>query len=184
MLVSLTPGPNDACFSDRLDVGADERALDHRARPERARRVVEDLGVQLLPTEPRALVFLDDRVDERVGEVRDIVEGRPAGDERLGVLALRILDQALDDRRRPRRRRDDGLRLIAETEAERGLIPCVGIAPRRELVAPELLVLLAEQPVRLFGGEQERLRPVRPMQFALVGDIIGPLIWWADRKNA
>jgi hypothetical protein len=41
------------------------RLLDQGARPKGTRHVVEDFSVQLLATEPRALVFLDDLMQER-----------------------------------------------------------------------------------------------------------------------
>ena len=47
-----------------------------RARPQRARDVVQDLGVELLPAEPRTLVFADD-LGEEAGREIAVGGGKP-----------------------------------------------------------------------------------------------------------
>ena len=46
-------------------------ALDQRARPQRARRLLDDLGEQFLPADRAALVARGDALDERLGEMMD-----------------------------------------------------------------------------------------------------------------
>jgi hypothetical protein len=67
---------------------------------------------------------------------------------------------------RPRRRRDDHLRAVAEAQAEQRLFETFLLSPGRQFVAPELHVLLAAQPVGLLGGEQLRHRAIGPGQAA------------------
>src|SRR5580693_7423458 len=55
------------------------RRLDERSAPQRTRHIVEQLGVQFLAAEPGALVFFDDLLEERAGEVGAIFVARAAG---------------------------------------------------------------------------------------------------------
>ena len=51
------------------------RLFDQPAGPKGARHVVEYFSVQLLATEPRALVFLDDLMQERWRQIGAVVVG-------------------------------------------------------------------------------------------------------------
>jgi hypothetical protein len=75
-----------------------------------------------------------------------IVEGRAARDN--CVLAG---GERFDDLARARCCRDDRLRLVSEPQTQHRLIESVGLAPGGEFVAPQFHVLLAPEPVGLFG---------------------------------
>jgi hypothetical protein len=75
-----------------------------------------------------------------------IVEGRTAGDD--CVLAG---GEGFDDLARARCCRDDSLRLVSEPQAQHCLIEGVRLAPGGKFVAPQFHVLLAPEPVGLFG---------------------------------
>jgi hypothetical protein len=51
------------------------RRIDNRVAPQRAGRVLEQLGIELLPAEPRAFVFADDLVEEPGCQVRPVFIG-------------------------------------------------------------------------------------------------------------
>jgi len=70
--------------------------------------------------------------------------------------------------RRLSRRGGYALRVIPEAKAEGGLVPCVGVAPGANLIAPEFHVLLAGQTLGLVGSEDQRLGPVGPYQFGFL----------------
>ena len=108
-----------------------------------------------------------------------VVEGRAAGDDRVLVGG-----ELLDDLGRAGRRGDDHLRLVAETQAEQRLVEGLGPPPRGELVAPELHVLLAAQPVGLIGGEQIALRAARPFEPAGRGEVARALVPAAAVEDA
>ena len=61
------------------------RRLEEGPVPQRARHVVQQLGVELLAPEPCALVFLDDLLEERTGEVGAVIVCAAAGDDDGGV---------------------------------------------------------------------------------------------------
>ena len=114
------------------------------------------------------------------GEMVDVVEGRAAADDRQ-----RIGDELLDQLGRPRRGGDDRLRLGAEAQAEQRLVEGVGgTFPRRQFVQPQLFMLLAAQPVRLFGREQQRDGAVRPGEPAGSARVARPLVARADRHQS
>src|SRR5580692_508194 len=82
------------------------RRLDERSAPQRTRHIVEQLGVQFLAAEPGALVFFDDLLEERAGEVGAIFVARAAGHD-----AGRVAHQIADQFRGPWRRRYHGTRV-------------------------------------------------------------------------
>ena len=163
----------------RARLGREALAFDQRARPERAGRLFHDLGEQLLSADRAALVARGDALQESLGEMMVVVEGRTAGDSRVLVG-----DELLDQLDRARRRRDDRLRLVAEAQSEHRLIEGVGMAPGREFVQPELHVLLAAQPVGLLGGKQLRHGAVRPAQALGSAGVTRALRRGADRHQA
>ena len=59
-----------------------------------------------------------------------------------------------------------------------------GLLPRRQFVQPQLFMLLAAQPVRLFGREQQRRRAVRPGEAAGGARVARPLAARADRHQS
>ena len=62
-----------------------------------------------------------------------------------------------------------------------GLIEGVGFPPGGELVAPQLHVLLAPEPIGLFGREEPAYRAVRPFEAQVGGEEARPLIGPAAR---
>src|SRR6516162_11467918 len=52
--------------------------LRQRARPQRPRHVIEDLGVELLPADPGALVFADNLGEERLRQIASVFVAAPA----------------------------------------------------------------------------------------------------------
>src|SRR6185295_10503954 len=90
----------------------DPKVVDHRlALPQRARRVVEHLRVELLPAEARALVLPQDVAQPLRRDVADVLVGAALGDA-----AEWIGEQLLDDLRRARRRRDYRARVASEAQ--------------------------------------------------------------------
>ena len=145
-----------SAYSAAVASGRQPLPLDQRARPQRAGRLLDDFGVQFLPADRAAVVARGDaRQTNAVGEKSGVVEGRAAGDDRVGVL-----DELFDELGRTRRRGDHRLRLVAEPQAQHRLIERVGIAPGGEFVQPQLHVLLAAQPVRLLGRENLATAPL------------------------
>jgi len=120
--------------------------LEQRPRPQGARRLLDDFGEQLLPPDRAAVVTRGDAFEERSRQMGLIVEGRAAGDN--CVLAR---GQSFDDLGWPRCCRDDRLRLVSESQAQHRLVEGVRLAPGGEFVAPQFHVLLAPEPVGLFG---------------------------------
>ena len=59
--------------------------FDASAVPQRARRVVDDLGVQLLTAKARALVAANDALDKGRGQVGPVIVARPPRRHRIGV---------------------------------------------------------------------------------------------------
>ena len=95
-----------------------------------------------------------------------------------------VVQQLLDDFRRPRRSGDDGLRRITETQAEQRLIERFGIAPGRQFVAPKFHMLLAAQPVGLLGRKQLRGRAVGPGEARRGVRVMGALLIEAASQQA
>ena len=106
-----------------------------------------------------ALVARGDALEERPRQMAPLSKVEP----RVTIVSLSG-GERLDDLGRARRRGDDRLRLVAEPQAQHRLIEGVGLAPGGELVAPQLHVLLAAQPVRLLGREELAHRAVRPFE--------------------
>ena len=69
-----------------------------------------------------------------------------------------------------RRGGHDRLRLVSKPQAEQRLIERLGVPPGGELVAPQLHVLLASEPLGLFGGEKPAHRAVRPFEAQVGGE--------------
>ena len=126
-------GDHDAPHGGR---GVHAGGVEHRQPPERAGGIVEDLTVKLLaPQAGRPVAGCERRHDAR-RKVAGVVGGAPSRDGRG-----RRCGQGADQRRRARRGRDADPRVGAESEAHLQLVPRVGVAPRRELVAPRRVVL-------------------------------------------
>ena len=110
---------------------------------------IDQLAVQLLPADDRALVLLK-LLEERVGQVRLVVERRSAHDD---PLVLRR-GQLADDVARLGRRGPQHLRRRAEAHAHHRHVPHVlRVHPRGQLVEPATAVLRPAQPLRLLGRE-------------------------------
>jgi hypothetical protein len=92
--------------------------FDGRHCPQRAFNVVEVEGVELLSTEACALVATQDHVDERLGEVREVVVRCAGRDERAGLR----FDLA-EPVERAWRHRQHRARIGAETVTEHGVVP-------------------------------------------------------------
>ena len=135
---------NDYALKRRRDGGA--AAVDHGPRPESARRVGENLAVELLTPEASRAVARGERRHHTRRKVAGVVRGAPSRDRRRGRSRERTHQW-----RWARRRGHHHARVGADTEAHLKLVPRVGVAPRRELVAPRRVVLRAAQLVRLFG---------------------------------
>ena len=75
-----------------------------------------------------------------------------------------IVEQLLDEPGWARRRGDHRLRPVAEPQAQHRLIEGVWVAPGGKFVQPQLHMLLAAQPIRLFGRENLADGAVRPFQ--------------------
>src|SRR6202022_328197 len=147
------------------------RRLDERSAPQRTRHIVEQLAVQFLAAEPGALVFFDDLLEERAGEVGAIFVARAAGHD-----AGRVAHQIADQFRGPWRRRYHGTRGGPGPDAEHQHAPGLGIAPGAELVAPCCIVLRSAQTFRLIGRIGRRDRTVGPRQPALAG-LVNRALW-------
>ena len=138
----------------------DRQRLDRVALPERVLAILDQLAVQFLPPQPRAAIAPRKRVDEARRQVALVGHGADARQARA-----RIGDQRLQQRHRPRRRRHQLPRRLAQPQAElqhvEGLLP---VLPFRQLVAPGHVKLRPAQAFRILGGKDLRHRPVRPDQ--------------------
>ncbi len=148
-------------------------------RHKRARHVVEDLGVELLPPEPGSLIAPHDLVEKGGRQVGAVFGGRAAGHH-----DLRVGEQRADQLDRARRRRHDRARVGAEPQPEHQHVPRGRIAPRRKLVAPGEIMLRTAQPVRLVGRVGRRNRAVGPGQAVLRWFVNRPLARQPDIQNA
>src|ERR1700739_4698411 len=133
------------------------RLLDQRAGPKGTRYVVQYLGVELLPAEPGALVFLDDLLQKRRREAGPIVVCRAARDHRGGVG-----DQLADDFDRLRRRGDDDARIVPEPQPEHQHVPGFRVSPGSNLVAPSCVMLRTAQALGLVRAVSRGNCAVRP----------------------
>src|SRR6202011_4778974 len=132
------------------------RLLDQRAGPKSAGYVVQYLGVELLPTEPGALVLAYDLMQKRRREVGPIVVCRAARDHRGGVG-----DQLADDFDRLRRRGDNDARIRPKPQPEHQHVPRLWIPPGGYFITPRCIVLRPPQALRLVGAVGCRNGPVR-----------------------
>ena len=106
--------------------------VDILALPERAFGLIEQLCVQLLPANARAFVKAGDVIEKRVREVRAVLIGRAARDDRS-----RIGHQRAEHLDRLRSRGDDRPRIIAESQPELQVIPRLfQESPRSQLIGP------------------------------------------------
>jgi hypothetical protein len=155
-------------------------ALDQRPWPQRVGTIFEQLGVKLLPPEPRAAIAPDDRLEEARGEVGFIRRRRDAGHR-----GLRIGDERLDQPDRPRCRRHHLARARTQTQAELQRVPrVVGPAPFAELVAPRGGELRSPQRIGILGGEQLRDGAIVPSHLPLRWLVARALMWRMHRKQS
>src|SRR6516162_7857975 len=153
--------------------------FEQRARPQRPRHVIEDLGVELLPADPGALVFADNLGEERLRQIASVFVAAPARQPRR-----RICDQLTNDLGRLRRRRNDHPRIIAKPQPEHQHVPGVGIPPACQLVTPSRLMLRPTQSLWFVGTKGRRDRPVRPRYPTLGGLIPRPARRRPHREHA
>lgn len=98
---------------------------------------------------------------------------------------MRIAEQPLDQRQRPRRRGDQLPRPGAEPQPELQHVEAgFGVAPFRQLVAPRRLELRTAQTIRIVGGEHLADRAVRPFQPLAGGDPFRALAARRDPQQA
>ena len=123
----IPPGDDDAalvtalaCAHRRIDRHHDPRqirrmiptgTIKHVERPQGAGRVLEQLGVELLPTKPRSLVLVDDLREEFRRQIRGIFVRAAARDDDPMPLAG---NQRAQQFRRARRTGNDGLRALPQ----------------------------------------------------------------------
>jgi hypothetical protein len=139
---------------DRLVDVAQRIGLLREARVDATLDVLEQLGVDLLAAERRALVRLQRLGEPGRSEIRAVLIAGPRDDD--GRLALLDL---LEDRQRPRRGRDQHARLIDRglAHAELQVVPHLArIRVLRELVEPGRVAGVAAQLIRLLRGVDRR----------------------------
>ena len=142
----------------RVIAGAEQPArLDRTVRPQRAGRVLEQLGFELLPAEPGALVFANDLIKKCRRQVATIFVAGAAGHD-----ADRVTHQIADQFRGPRRRGYHGTRVGPQPHPKHQHVPGLGVAPGSELIAPCRVVLRTAQAFRLIsriGGGYRTMGP-------------------------
>ncbi len=100
------------------------RGIDGTVAPQRARRVLEQFGVELLPAEARAFVFADHLVEEPGCQIGAIFVGRAPRDRDIPAFAG---EQFADQLGRPRRRRHQTARVAAQSQPELQHVPRLGV---------------------------------------------------------
>ena len=139
----------------------DAAVLDLRARPQRVGALLDDLAVDLLAAEPRAVIARQHVIDESRRQIDRHWRCVPA----CVTAVRRIGDQPLDQRDRPRRGGDHLPRPLAKAQSELQHVEgCFGMTPLGELVRPGGGKLRAAQALRIFRRKHLRDRAVRPFQ--------------------
>ena len=110
----------------QLPGGGLARGINDTMAPQRAWRVVEQLGVELLPTEARPLVFADDLVEEPGRQIRPVFVGRAPRYRDVTAFAG---EQFADQLGRPRRRGHHTARVTAQSQPELQHVPSLGPRP-------------------------------------------------------
>ena len=96
------------------------RGIDHRLVPQRAWCVLEQFGVEFLPTKTRAFVFADDLVEEPGRQVRPIFVSRASRHHDITAFAG---EQLADQLGRPRRRCHQTARVTPQSQPELQHVP-------------------------------------------------------------
>jgi hypothetical protein len=161
---AFAPG---AAARRRIDGHDDAHQIRRRARPagldqvaaeQRVGIVVDDLGIEFLPSEPRAAVARLDLAQELRRQEAAVVERRRARQQRVGVR-----HQTLQQRHRARRRGHHDPWSLAQAKAELQHVPgFLRMAPLGQFVTPGDIELGPAQAVGLLGGKDLRDRPVGP----------------------
>ena len=94
-------------------MGRPARLLKQRPVPQRTRHIVENFGVELLPTEPRPFVLANYLLQKRRRQIGPIVVCRAARHDRRGVG-----EQLADDLNWLWRGGDDDARVIPQAQPE------------------------------------------------------------------
>lgn len=138
----------------------DTTLLQQCARPQRIRPVIDDLAIQLLPSEPRAGIARHHIRQECRRQVKRIRRRRCARHRRAG-----IGEQTLEQCAWTRRRCNQLLWLVTQPQSElqhieRGL----RLTPFRHLVRPCTMKLRPTQALGILRGKHFGDRAIRPFQ--------------------
>ena len=136
--------------------------LDHRAGPQRAFMVGDQLAIQFLPRQLRMPKAAANIANKACGQIGLIILGFTTGNHHL-LLA----HQPFQQRHGARRRGGSHLRLFAQSQSKQQIVPRMlcstpRIIPFGNFVAPRMAMLRPAQPIRLASGIKRCLRAIGP----------------------